>query len=395
MQLISVLDLKEHPKNKELFDEMTGDKWNEFVESIKTSGVIEPIVVTQDLVIVSGHQRLRACIELGIETVNCEVRHYDNDDLVLKDLIETNLRQRGDIGGSQVKMARRIRELERIYGIQRGNNQSSNGDMTQKKLSDMLGISEGTLLRVKKLLDLLPEIQDEVESGKISFSTASRLISQLDLDEQKELYNQLFVENSNEDVTNAEIVRLTNLLKQKEEEHNKELAIEATKLEKQVRKVDKLENEIEELKKSSVSGALIDEKNKLEIDNRTYYERYQAIKQANTDLNKKLKAQEDEIDEAYRLQDEATEKLEQIQQELDEYKRKERLARNEKSVINLKEGVDAFYSMIYEYDINCDILNKTNDTNDLINLCNSIDDLVEKLEIIKSSVDNTLLLETA
>lgn len=395
MQLISVLDLKEHPKNKELFDEMTGDKWNEFVESIKTSGVIEPIVVTQDLVIVSGHQRLRACIELGIETVNCEVRHYDNDDLVLKDLIETNLRQRGDIGGSQVKMARRIRELERIYGIQRGNNQSSGGDMTQKKLSDMLGISEGTLLRVKKLLDLLPEIQDEVESGKISFSTASRLISQLDLDEQKELYNQLFVENSNEDVTNAEIVRLTNLLKQKEEEHNKELAIEATKLEKQVRKVDKLENEIEELKKSSVSGALIDEKNKLEIDNRTYYERYQAVKQANTDLNKKLKAQEDEIDEAYRLQDEATEKLEQIQQELDEYKRKERLARNEKSVINLKEGVDAFYSMIYEYDINCDILNKTNDTNDLINLCNSIDDLVEKLEIIKSSVDNTLLLETA
>lgn len=395
MQLISVLDLKEHPKNKELFDEMTGDKWNEFVESIKTSGVIEPIVVTQDLVIVSGHQRLRACIELGIETVNCEVRHYDNDDLVLKDLIETNLRQRGDIGGSQVKMARRIRELERIYGIQRGNNQSSNGDMTQKKLSDMLGISEGTLLRVKKLLDLLPEIQNEVESGKISFSTASRLISQLDLDEQKELYNQLFVENSNEDITNAEIVRLTNLLKQKEEEHNKELAIEATKLEKQVRKVDKLENEIEELKKSSVSGALIDEKNKLEIDNRTYYERYQAVKQANTDLNKKLKAQEDEIDEAYRLQDEATEKLEQIQQELDEYKRKERLARNEKSVINLKEGVDAFYSMIYEYDINCDILNKTNDTNDLINLCNSIDDLVEKLEIIKSSVDNTLLLETA
>lgn len=395
MQLISVLDLKEHPKNKELFDEMTGDKWNEFVESIKTSGVIEPIVVTQDLVIVSGHQRLRACIELGIETVNCEVRHYDNDDLVLKDLIETNLRQRGDIGGSQVKMARRIRELERIYGIQRGNNQSSNGDMTQKKLSDMLGISEGTLLRVKKLLDLLPEIQNEVESGKISFSTASRLISQLDLDEQKELYNQLFVENTNEDITNAEIVKLTNLLKQKEEEHNKELAIEATKLEKQVRKVDKLENEIEELKKSSVSGALIDEKNKLEIDNRTYYERYQAVKQANTDLNKKLKAQEDEIDEAYRLQDEATEKLEQIQQELDEYKRKERLARNEKSVINLKEGVDAFYSMIYEYDINCDILNKTNDTNDLINLCNSIDDLVEKLEIIKSSVDNTLLLETA
>lgn len=394
MQLISVLELKEHPMNKELFDEMSGEKWNEFVESIKTSGVIEPVVVTQDLVIVSGHQRVRACIEVGIEAVNCEVRHYDNEDLVLKDLIETNLRQRGDIGGSQVKMARRIKELERIYGIQKGNNGTSNGKMTQKEMAEMLGMSEGTLLRVKKLLDLLPELQGEVENGKISFSTASRLISQLDLDEQKELYNELFVENSGDKVTNDEIVRLTNLLKQKEEEHNKELASEAAKLEKQVRKVDKLENEIEELKKSSVSGSLMDEKNKLVNDNRTYFERYQAMKQANTDLNKKLKAQENEIDEAYRLQDEATEKLELAEKELEEYRRRERLSKNEKSPHNLKANIDELYTILFGYDVNIDLVS-SKDEDGLIELCNSIDELVEKLDFIKSSVDSTLLLETA
>ena len=64
MQEILVSELKPHPKNDYFFDDMSGDKWNEFVESVRTSGVIEPIVITQEKVIVSGHQRVRACKEL-------------------------------------------------------------------------------------------------------------------------------------------------------------------------------------------------------------------------------------------------------------------------------------------------------------------------------------------
>lgn len=43
---------------------MTGDAWEAFKESIKTSGIIEPIVVTKDMIIVSGHQRVRAAKNL-------------------------------------------------------------------------------------------------------------------------------------------------------------------------------------------------------------------------------------------------------------------------------------------------------------------------------------------
>ena len=98
MQMMKVNDLIPHPRNTEFFDDMTGEKWNEFLESVKTSGVIEPIVITQDKIIVSGHQRVRACKELGINEVLADTKHYDNDDAVLKDLIETNVRQRGSIG---------------------------------------------------------------------------------------------------------------------------------------------------------------------------------------------------------------------------------------------------------------------------------------------------------
>lgn len=91
MQMMKIEDLKPHKRNSEFFDDMTGEKWQEFLDSIKTSGVIEPIVVTQDKVIVSGHQRVRACKELGIKEVWVEVRIYDNDVDVLKDMLLDNL----------------------------------------------------------------------------------------------------------------------------------------------------------------------------------------------------------------------------------------------------------------------------------------------------------------
>lgn len=38
---------------------------------------------------------MRACKELGIKTVMCDVHTYNNDDEILQDLLETNIRQRG------------------------------------------------------------------------------------------------------------------------------------------------------------------------------------------------------------------------------------------------------------------------------------------------------------
>ena len=38
----------------------------------------------------------------------------------MQDLLETNIRQRGDVGGSAKKVGLRIKELERIYGIKQG-----------------------------------------------------------------------------------------------------------------------------------------------------------------------------------------------------------------------------------------------------------------------------------
>lgn len=197
MQKFKIEELKAHPRNNEFFDDMSGEKWNEFLESIKTSGVIEPIVVTQDKIIVSGHQRVRACKELGIEDIDANVKIYDSDDDIIKDLLETNIRQRGEIGGSTVKLGRRIKELERIYGIRQGNNQYKKEDMnnvhtlSQEDLAHQLGINLRTLQNAKTIANLPQEIQDLVEQGSITPSAAARVISKLSDSEQAKLIETL------------------------------------------------------------------------------------------------------------------------------------------------------------------------------------------------------------
>ena len=137
MRMMDVSKLKPHPKNNYFFDDIEGVNWTAFLESIETSGVIEPIIVNgADLTIVSGHQRVRACKTLGIKQVAVEERHYDSDTEMLKQLIETNLRQRGIGNTNAVKLGRCIVALEEIYGVRNGGDRKSGGNKFQLKTQD-------------------------------------------------------------------------------------------------------------------------------------------------------------------------------------------------------------------------------------------------------------------
>ena len=195
-EYIKVDELVEHPKNNEFFDDITGEAWEEFKESIRTLGVVEPVVITPDKVIVSGHQRVRACKELGIPEVLCDMRSYDSEDQVLQALIETNIRQRGTVGGSAKKVGRRIVELERIYGIKNGNNQFSrswnnSNSTTQKDLAEKLGTTVRTIQNYKALLKMIPELEDLVDTGIVSTTTAVAIVRELSPEDQKNFIESL------------------------------------------------------------------------------------------------------------------------------------------------------------------------------------------------------------
>lgn len=47
--------------------------------------------------------------ELGIQTIGAEIRIYDSDDEILLDLLESNIRRRGEVGGSAKKLVKGLK----------------------------------------------------------------------------------------------------------------------------------------------------------------------------------------------------------------------------------------------------------------------------------------------
>lgn len=205
MQEFNISELIPHPRNEEFFDDITGDSWKAFLESISTSGVIEPIVITQDKVIVSGHQRTRACKELGIPTILAEVRIYNSEEQIIKELLETNIRQRGIGNPNPIKLGRCIKELERIYGIRQGSynekgdnrigelkvSTDQNDPKTETELAELLGITRYTLQNYKKLTELIPELEDLVLTGMVAPSTATAIVKYMSPEEQEQFVASL------------------------------------------------------------------------------------------------------------------------------------------------------------------------------------------------------------
>lgn len=258
MQQININELKPHPRNNEFFDDMTNEKWNEFLESVKLRGIIEPIVITPDKVIVSGHQRVRACKELGIDEINCDIHLYNNEDEILQDLLETNIRQRGDVGGSAKKVGKRIKELERLYGIKQGgsgfygnshvsNVESTNNSetlKTQEQLATQMGMSVDTLRNYKLLSEMIPELSDLVDTGMVTKTTALAIMRNLSDEEQKELIQSLPTDKKyTQKQMDEEIQKYKNRIS--------ELIQQGTKTEIVTKEVDSEEtlNKLENLKK--------------------------------------------------------------------------------------------------------------------------------------------------
>ena len=280
MQSLKVKDLIPHPKNEYFFDDMTGQKYEEFRESIRTSGVIEPLIVTQDMVIVSGHQRRRGCIDEGIETVMCDVRYYadkdgrSKEDWILKDLIETNVRQRGEIGGSELKAIHRVDELRRIYGVQNGGDrgnqytggkvavgtlsQLANSPQTTEEVCAAAGIDYESYRKFKSLADLNPDWQELLEAGNVSASVASRIIAKLPANKQAELL-ELLSDDAKQRLTASEAKRYIDMLGQQQREYDKQIAEMKQQTRKDIaelnddyeakaQRVIELENTIQELR---------------------------------------------------------------------------------------------------------------------------------------------------
>jgi ParB family transcriptional regulator, chromosome partitioning protein len=139
-------------------------KIDELARSIRSNGIIQPIVVrTTDsgYEIVAGERRWRAAQRLALQKVPVVVRDIPDDRLLAAALIE-NI-QREDL--NPIEEAHAYRRLADEFAL------------TQEQIADAVGKDRSSVANCLRLLKLPGEIRDHVASGALSMGHARALLS--------------------------------------------------------------------------------------------------------------------------------------------------------------------------------------------------------------------------
>ena len=183
-------DFPDHP-----FKVRDDEDMMQLVESVKERGVITPATVRQKedgrYELVSGHRRKRACELAGFETLRCEVVDLTRDEATIL-MVESNF-QRSQILPSEKAYAYKMR-LEAMKRQGERTDLTSSPVGTKLRTSDELaqecGDSRNQIHRYIRLTNLVPELLDLVDEGRMKMRPAVE-ISFLDEDCQRDLVDEI------------------------------------------------------------------------------------------------------------------------------------------------------------------------------------------------------------
>jgi ParB-like chromosome segregation protein Spo0J len=189
------MSLRFNPEYEKLLPQMSQDEFAQLKLSIQEEGQHYPIVANEDLEVLDGHHRFRACVELGIEP-DFEVRKFDDKLLEKKFVIEANLRRRHLNNFQLVELGVPLLEIEKVLAKRRQAKGGKNGRNLQLGLESGLvpddakpvfkakaaevvakkvGISTRTFERGKKILEEASEEEKQMlREGKTSIAQAYR-----------------------------------------------------------------------------------------------------------------------------------------------------------------------------------------------------------------------------
>lgn len=188
---------KLHPFENHPYKVQDNEEMESLAESIKSHGVVSPIIVrplentTNEYEIISGHRRVMASRKAGITEVPALIVSLDRDAAAIV-LVDSNL-HREHILPSEKAFAYKMK-LEAMK------HQGWRSDLTSDQLGGKLetadlvgaetGDSKNQVRRYIRLTNLIPEILQYVDDGRISFTPAVEL-SYLNEQEQYDLLEQI------------------------------------------------------------------------------------------------------------------------------------------------------------------------------------------------------------
>ena len=184
------------------------DSMRETVESIKTYGVLQPVIVRPtkdgDYEILSGHRRKHACELAGRKTIPAIVRELDDDAAIIF-MVDSNLQRENILPSERAAAYKMKMEALKRQGLRT--------DLTSPQLAAKFrsddavakeaDVSGDTVRRYIRLTELQPELQHMVDEKKIAFTPAVE-ISYLKPDEQRMLLDTISSEQATPSLSQAQ-----------------------------------------------------------------------------------------------------------------------------------------------------------------------------------------------
>ena len=193
--LSEIRPFKNHP-----FKVVDDELMQQTIDSIMQVGILNPAIIRPapegGYEMVAGHRRLHAADLAGLKTIPAIVRNLTDDEAVIL-MVDSNL-QRETISPMERAQAYRMK-LEALK--HQGKRVDLEGKATSRQLGEKsswavakvgadANESERQVHRYIRLTELLPEVQEKVESKEIAFSPAVEL-SYLTHDEQKQFLDAM------------------------------------------------------------------------------------------------------------------------------------------------------------------------------------------------------------
>ncbi len=164
-----------------IFPLIQGDEFDHLVHSIKTEGLLEPIVIHPDCgSIIDGRNRFRACKEAGVAVKTME---WGGDGDLLQYVVALNVTRRHLNHGTKSLIAGKLAQAKQG---QRSDLKNCDPKLTSEQAGRVFGISQKSVKRAKKVLKYgIPALIDSVHSGKIQITTAALIADYSDKEQKK------------------------------------------------------------------------------------------------------------------------------------------------------------------------------------------------------------------
>ena len=174
-----------HPFKDHPYKVLDNDEMNNLIESVQEHGVMSPLIVrplegtTDQYEIISGHRRFRAAQKAGLREVPAFIRPVSRDEAAIM-LVDSNL-HREHILPSEKAFAYKMK-AEALKHQGRRTDLTS-GQIVPKfdknRATAVIGVESGesykTVQRYIRLTNLIPELLDLMDEGKIAFSVGVEL----------------------------------------------------------------------------------------------------------------------------------------------------------------------------------------------------------------------------